>query len=227
MYKNHTISAVVPCYNEEQGIGKVIKNFPDFIDEIIVVDNNSNDRTSAIAKSLGARVIFEKRRGYGRAYKTGFKAVKNDIIVTMDGDASYPATPIKSMLDKLIDEDFDFISAARMPIDWDKNKDNIKRFIGNKILSLMIMILFKQDIEDSQSGMWVFRRKILNLVKVRSDGMPLSEELKIEVFCHPDIKSIEMPFQFKYQHREGESKLHLWRDGFKNLFFLFQKKIFG
>ncbi|MBU1627033.1 glycosyltransferase family 2 protein [bacterium] len=227
MYKNLTISAVVPCYNEELGIAKVIKSFPDFIDEIIVVDNNSTDKTSEIAESLGARIIFEKKQGYGRAYKTGFKAVENDIVITMDGDASYPASPIQPMLDRLVDENLDFISAARMPVDWDRNKENVKRFVGNKILSLMIMILFTQNIEDSQSGMWVFRRKILDIVKVRSDGMSFSEELKIEAFSHPEIKSIEIPFQFKYQHREGQSKLNLWKDGFKNLIFLFQKKIFG
>ena len=201
MYKDLTITALVPCYNEELGIVKVIESFPDFIDEIIVVDNNSTDKTSEIAKSLGASVIFEKRQGYGRAYKTGFKAVKTDLVVTMDGDASYPAEPIQAMLDRLIEENLDFISAARMPLDWDKSNDNIKRFIGNKILSLTIMILFKLNIEDSQSGMWVFRRKVLDMVKVKSDGMPLSEELKIETFSNPEIKSIEIPFQFKYQHR--------------------------
>jgi dolichol-phosphate hexosyltransferase len=227
VYRNLTISAVIPCYNEQDGIGKVVKSLPNFIDEIIVIDNNSSDKTSEVAKSFGANVIFEQRKGYGRAYKTGFAAVKNDIIVTMDGDASYPSEPIQPMLDRLIDENCDFLSAARMPVDWDKTNENIKRFIGNKILSLMIMILFKQNIEDSQSGMWVFRRKIFDQIKLKSDGMAFSEELKIEAFSHPEIKSLEIPFQFRYHHREGESKLNLWGDGFRNLFFLFKKRIFG
>src|SRR3990172_2047626 len=139
MYNNRKISVVIPCYNEEKGIRKVITKLPDFVDEIIVVDNNSSDGTGDVARNLGGKVIFESRKGYGRAYKTGLKAAKGDIIVTMDGDGTYPTLAIPYLVDVLVEEELDFISARRIFKSWDLlDKRNIKeavlRFIGNKVL---------------------------------------------------------------------------------------------
>jgi len=126
MYNDKKISVVVPCYNEEKGIKKVITKLPNFVDEIIVVDNNSSDHTGEVAKSLGGKVIFESRKGYGRAYKTGLKAAQGDIIVTMDGDGTYPTLAIPYLVDVLIEEELDFISARRIFKSWDLlNKKNI------------------------------------------------------------------------------------------------------
>lgn len=69
MYKGYTISAIIPCYNEEEGIKKVLRDMPSFVDEVVVVDNNSTDNTGKVAKSLGAKVVFEPKRGYGSAYR--------------------------------------------------------------------------------------------------------------------------------------------------------------
>ena len=229
MYNDKKISVVIPCYNEEKGVAKVIKKLPDFIDEIIVIDNNSTDRTSEVAKSLGGKVVFEARKGYGRAYKTGLKAAQGDIIVTMDGDGTYPALAIPYLVDVLIEEGLDFISAKRIFKSWDLlDKKNIKeavlRFIGNRALSLTVLLLFGCYLNDSQSGMWIFKREILPRLKVTSDGMPFSEELKIEAFKDGTLKSREVPVEFYYAKREGESKLNLWGDGFGNLAFLFKKR---
>lgn len=229
MYNGKKISVVIPCYNEEKGIGKVIPKMPDFVDEIIVIDNNSNDMTSEVAKSLGGKVIFEARKGYGRAYKTGLKAAEGDIIVTLDGDGTYPALAIPYLVDALIEEGLDFISARRIFKSWDLlDKRNIKeavlRFIGNKLLSVTTWALFGCYLKDSQSGMWIFKKEVLRKVKVTSDGMPFSEELKIEVFKNRSFKAREVPIEFYYAKREGESKLNLWGDGFGNLAFLFRKR---
>ncbi|RMF94611.1 MAG: glycosyltransferase family 2 protein, partial [Candidatus Schekmanbacteria bacterium] len=78
MYKGYKLSVVMPCYNEEKALGGVIESIPSFVDEIIVADNNSTDRTAEIARSLGAKVVFEGRKGYGRAYKTGLKNATGD-----------------------------------------------------------------------------------------------------------------------------------------------------
>ncbi len=90
MYKGQSITVIIPCLNEEQGIERVLRAMPEFVDEVIVVDNNSTDRTVEVAASLGAKVIREDVRGYGRAYKRGFAAATGDLIVTLDGDQSYP-----------------------------------------------------------------------------------------------------------------------------------------
>ena len=227
MYKGKTVSIVMPCYNEERGVAETIaeiRKLGDLIDEILVIDNNSADKTSEVARSLGARVVFEKRPGYGRAYKTGLVAATGYYIATLDGDATYPAERIPDLLETLVQEELDFVSACRKPQDWHRNWDNFKRLAGNKVLTTTLWLLFFCYLIDSQSGMWIFKHDILHDLHVTSDGMPFSEEIKIEVFTHPKLKAKEIPITFHYHTRKGASKLNLWKDGFFNLFFLFKKR---
>ena len=222
MRRGKKISVVIPCYNEEDGVKRVLDDMPDFIDEVVVVDNNSTDKTSEIAKAGGARVIFEGRKGYGRAYKTGLKAAEGDIIVTMDGDGTYPSFAISYLMDILLNDKLDFVSAARIPIQFFHDPNMIKRWFGNIVLTFTVLLLYFIRLRDSQSGMWVFRKEVLDKVSVNSDGMPFSEEFKIKTFRHPEISAREVPIQFKYVERIGDSKLNLWDDGIKNLIFLFK-----
>src|SRR5438128_10374520 len=98
MYKNLRVTVVIPCLNEEQGIQEVLREAPSFIDEVIVVDNGSTDRTAAVARQMGAHVVTELSRGYGRAYKSGFSQATGDIVVTLDGDHSYPVDALSYLL---------------------------------------------------------------------------------------------------------------------------------
>jgi len=222
MRRNKKISVVIPCYNEEGGIAEVIPTLPDFIDEILVVDNNSTDCTAEVAKSLDARVVHAPEQGYGCAYKKGLPAATGDLIVTMDGDGTYPAHAISYLLDVLLIDDLDFVSAARIPVQWAHCPNMIKRYFGNIALSVMTCLLFGIRLRDSQSGMWVFKKDILDRIRVISDGMPFSEEFKIRAFKHDSINAREVPVQFKYITRVGDSKLNLWGDGFRNLMYLFK-----
>jgi dolichol-phosphate hexosyltransferase len=222
MYRGKRISVVIPCHNEEDGIHAVLEQMPAIVDEVVVVDNASTDRTAEVAAAAGARVVPEPRKGYGRAYKTGFAAARGDIIVTMDGDGTYPPDSIPLLLYVLVEERVDFMSARRWRSRSGESKSPI-RLLGNAILSGATMALFFKFIIDSQSGMWVFRRDILKRVDPRSDGMALSEEIKILAFTHPDLSCLEMPIY--YGERIGESKLNLWRDGFANLFFLAKMRL--
>jgi glycosyltransferase involved in cell wall biosynthesis len=217
MYRGKRISVVIPCHNEEEGIRGVIEQMPAIVDEVVVVDNCSTDRTAEVATGLGARVVFEGRKGYGRAYKTGFAAARGDIIVTMDGDCTYPPESIPLLLYVLIEEHVDFITARRWRSRSGESKSPL-RLLGNAVLSGATMALFWKFIIDSQSGMWVFRREVLQKIDPRSDTMALSEEIKILAFTHPTLRCLEMPIY--YGERIGVSKLNLWRDGFGNLFFL-------
>src|ERR1700724_365909 len=152
---------------------------PDFVDQVIVVDNGSTDRTSDVAGSFGAEVIREPVRGYGRAYKTGFASATGDIIVTLDGDHSYPPDAISYLIEAFLHLDVDFLNASRFPV-RDRQAMSFKHKMGNLILSLAMSILYFRWVRDSQSGMWVFRRSILEPMKRTSDGMAFSEEIKIE-----------------------------------------------
>src|SRR5690242_18811414 len=179
MYKGQSITVIIPCLNEEQGIRRVLESMPDFVDEVIVVDNNSTDRTHEVATALGAKVIHEKLRGYGRAYKRGFAGATGDLIVTLDGDHSYRVDAISYLLEAFLHLNVDFLNASRFPV-RDRNAMSFKHKIGNLILSLAMSILYFRWVRDSQSGMWVFRRAILKEMKLESDGMAFSEEIKIE-----------------------------------------------
>ncbi len=223
MYRDQTITVVIPCLNEEEAIGKVLQDVPDFVEDVIVVDNNSTDRTADIAREMGATVVRETLRGYGRAYKSGFAKAQGDIVVTLDGDHSYPVHDLQRLLDIFFHYNVDFLSCCRFPV-MDDEAMSFKHWIGNQVLSLVMSILYKTPIEDSQSGMWVFHRRILDQMSLRSDGMPFSEEIKIEALRHADIRFKEE--HIKYSARKGEIKLRPWRDGFRNLFFLFRKRLF-
>jgi len=179
MYKGQSITVIIPCLNEEQGIEKILRAMPDFVDETIVVDNNSTDRTSEVAASLGAKVIREDVRGYGRSYKRGFAAATSDLIVTLDGDQSYPVDALSYLLEAFLHLNVDFLNASRFPV-RDRSAMSFKHEFGNLVLSLAMSILFFRWVRDSQSGMWVLRRAILKDMKVESDGMAFSEEIKIE-----------------------------------------------
>lgn len=220
MFRDKRISLVMPCLNEERGLRQVFSDLPSWVDEVIVVDNGSTDDTAAVARSFGATVVLEKRKGYGFAYKAGLRAAGGDIIVTMDGDGTYPRTFIPVILDVMFEEGFDFISCDRT---GHKDKpSNWLRLFGNDLLNLAISALFFFRIRDSQSGMWVFKRDLLAQMNLTSDTMAFSEEIKVEAFTKKGIRAKELPIYYKERH--GVSKLRIWRDGFSNLFFLFRKR---
>ena len=224
MYKEQKITVVIPCLNEEQGIEKVLRRMPGFVDQVIVVDNGSTDRTSAIARSLGAEVIREDVRGYGRSYKRGFRDATGDIIVTLDGDHSYPPDAISYLLEAFLHLEVDFLNASRFPV-RDPKAMSLKHKLGNLALSLAMSVLYFRWVRDSQSGMWVFRRAILDGMTLESDSMSFSEEIKIEALKNPNVRFREIPVQ--YSSRLGEIKLNPWRDGFYNLWFLARKRFSG
>jgi dolichol-phosphate hexosyltransferase len=221
VYKSQKITVIIPCLNEEQGIEKVLRRMPEFVDQVIVVDNGSTDRTSDVAKSLGAEVIREPVRGYGRSYKKGFSNASGDIIVTLDGDHSYPPDAISYLLEAFLHLEVDFLNASRFPV-RDAQAMSFKHKFGNWVLSLGMSILYFRWVRDSQSGMWVFRKSILDEMVLESDGMAFSEEIKIEALKNPRIRFAEISIQ--YSSRLGEVKLNPWRDGFYNLFFLAKKR---
>jgi len=224
----------MPTINEEKGVGKTIQSIQTKMFEhhnwdldIVIVDGNSKDSTQDIARNFGARVIVEKRKGYGRAYKTGMASVSGDIIVTGDADATYPFHRIHDYIQQLLDEDLDFITTDRFA-ELKHGSMSVKHAFGNIMLALTLRMLFFINIRDSQSGMWIFKRSALEKIKpleAFNNGMPFSEEIKIEMFSTPSIKAKEIPSTLAA--REGEVKLESFKDGWRNLKFLYKKRITG
>ncbi len=219
------LSVIIPTLNEEECIGQVIDEVHAALKgkgldyEIMVVDGRSKDRTRDIARKKGAVVVEEPRKGYGRAYKTGFEKARGDVIATMDGDCTYPADMIVPLVEKLKEENLEFITTDRFG-HMEEGAMSTMHKIGNLGLSFTTRLLFGRIIRDSQSGMWVFRRKALKKINVQDDGMPFSEEIKIEAFRKLRSKEV----MISYRRRVGEVKLSSWKDGWKNFKFLWVKR---
>jgi len=236
-------TVVIPTLNEAPSIAHVLRLFRDAaaeangtifrgqpIDwEIIVVDGASEDGTASIAQAEGARVLIERRRGYGRAYKTGFEAARGDVIATADGDATYPVETIPGLVRKLVDESWDCMTGNRFAY-LDRRAMTTEHRLGNRALNLFLGLAYHRymenvpgrELHDSQSGFWVFRRAILPKLRLSEDSMAFSEELKIEAILR-GFRLVEVPIQ--YRERWGPPKLQSWRDGIHNLMFLAEKRL--
>jgi glycosyltransferase involved in cell wall biosynthesis len=220
MHRDLRISLVIPCYNEEEGVRLVIGRVPKAVDEIVVVDNNCTDRTAEVAGSLGARVVEERTPGYGAAYKAGLRAATGDVVTTLDGDGTYPPEEIPRLVDALVDRRLDFLSASRFPLS-DPAAMPLSNRLGNLVLTISAAALFFRPIRDSQSGMWVFRRAALERLRLTSDGMAFSEEIKLEAL----LRGLRFgEGHIPYGARVGEVKLQKWKDGWENLAFLVRKR---
>lgn len=216
-----TITVIIPTLNEAESIGQTIDAIPKAPHiSVMIVDGASKDGTQEIARERGAEVVVEPRKGYGRAYKTGFDRAKGDIIVTMDGDLTYPAEQVQQLADMLLAKDLEFITCDRLS-ELKSGAMNRKHRIGNWALAKTMNVLFRLHLKDSQSGMWVFRREVWPRLEVISDGMPFSEEIKVEAW-KKGLRCLEVPID--YRPRVGEVKLNTWRDGWRNIKYLFKKR---
>lgn len=215
----------MPSLNEEDSISQTIREIPvnklrrqGWDCELLVVDGGSRDKTVQIAEEQGARVMRSKR-GYGRQYLAGFGKARGEIIVTADSDNSYPMNEIPRLVKMLDEKRLDFISTNR----FSGIEDGSMRYlnwIGNKALTLAVNFLFDLRLNDSQSGMWVFRKKLLEKLNLKSSGMPLSQEIKIEAFLKSKAREIDST----YRKRKGEAKLRIFQDGWENLIFLLKER---
>ena len=211
-------SIVIPALNEEETIGKVIDEIPKediqrkgYRVEIIVVDNNSTDRTGEIAREKGARVILEPAKGKGRAIRTAFKSVSGDFIFMLDGDYTYPATPILRMLE-ILEEGQDVVIGSRLKGKMGKGAMSRTNIVGNRLLALMASTLYRTRINDLCTGYWGLTRRAINDIELDAVGFELEANMFIEV-AKRGYKIAEVPIH--YRRRTTRPKLSSLKDGFK------------
>jgi glycosyltransferase involved in cell wall biosynthesis len=214
------VSIVMPCLNEETTVGICVTKALGWlagrglVGEVIVVDNGSTDRSVETATAAGARVIQERRRGYGQAYLRGFAEARGEYIVMGDSDDTYDFTNLSSLTDALdhgadlvVGNRFDGgIAAGAMP--WSH------RYLGSPIINFLIRLLFGTRIGDSQSGLRAFRKQSLERMRLRSTGMELASEMIINS-ARAGLRITEVPAP--YNIRLGDSKLNTVRDGWRHL----------
>jgi dolichol-phosphate hexosyltransferase len=222
MYKGRQITALIPCPHHVSDIQCILPEVPSFVDEIIaVVVGDSGKGTQELSKLTGVRIIKEQVHGSGQAYRTGLAQARGDIIVSLDADHIFPVDAISYLIEILLRSDVRFVSGSRFPL-GNKNAMSLKHRLGNRFLSFVFSLLYFRWVLDSQSGLWIFERSILNEVNLAGDMLEMCEELKIEAIRNPKIGFMEVYVDFS--SRSGESKLKPYRDGLHNLLFMFQKR---
>lgn len=206
----------MPCYNEEASIDKVVKDFRAALPTatIFVFDNNSTDKTAAIARAAGAEVFQEKHRGKGFVVRRMFADVDADIYVLVDGDATYDAPSARLMIERLIEGQLDMVVGSR--VDQDKAAYRAGHRTGNRVLSTFVAWVFGPTFNDMLSGYRVFSRRFVKSFPVLSGGFEIETELTVHALeLGLPTDEIETPY---YARLEGSSsKLNTWRDGFRIL----------
>jgi glycosyltransferase involved in cell wall biosynthesis len=213
------ITVVIPCLNEEQGLPRVLKAIPAEVEEILVLDNCSTDRTVEVAEEdERVRVVRHPHNlGYGGSYIRGLPMVRGDVIVTSDGDGTYPVQDCLELVDALVEGGYDFLSCSRFPL-HDRTNMSFRNRFGNRLLNTLVNAFYGLHLKDAQSGMWVFRTAVLDEIRLTSTGMALSHEIKLEAFTSPRVKAGEI--RIPYAERVGTSKLYPVRDGVRMVRFL-------
>ena len=210
------IAVLVPCYNEEAAVAAVVTGFRQALPSarIYVYDNNSKDRTAAIAREAGAEVHSERRQGKGHVVRRMFADVDADVYVLVDGDATYDAPSAPRMIERLVNEHLDMVVGLR--VDQVKAAYRAGHRTGNWMLTSFLSDTFGQAFTDILSGYRVFSRRFVKSFPVLSDGFEIETELTVHALeLSMPVAEIETPY---YARPEGSfSKLNTWGDGFRIL----------
>jgi glycosyltransferase involved in cell wall biosynthesis len=210
------IAILVPCFNEEAAIASVIADFRKALPsaDIFVYDNNSSDRTVAVAREAGAEVRSERRQGKGHVVRRMFADVDADIYVLVDGDATYDAASAPRLIDALVSDHLDMVVGLR--VDQAVAAWRPGHRIGNRMLTGFLSSVFGQAFKDILSGYRVFSRRFVKSFPVLSDGFEIETELTVHALeLALPVAEIATPY---YARPEGSaSKLNTWRDGLRIL----------
>lgn len=208
---------VMPTLNERESIEYIIDQIRDALKgyryEIVVVDGRSVDGTDVKAREKGCTVVYQSKRGYGDALRTGFTYVKSFLparaVVMMDADSTYDPRDIPRLITPVLKGEADMVVGNRFHM-MDKDAMNIVNKLGNKLISAISYLLLKTRIKDTQSGFRAFRIELLDCLKLRYDGMQVALELIVDA-QRSGAKIIEVPVF--YRRRRGRSKLNPLKDG--------------
>jgi glycosyltransferase involved in cell wall biosynthesis len=218
------VSIVMPCLNEANGVGRCVEAALGALKdlglpgEVIVVDNGSTDGSPDIAKAAGARVVPERRRGYGSAYLRGFQESRGQYLVMGDADGSYDFRDLRRFVEPLRTGRFDMVMGNRLggtilpgAMPW------THRWIGNPILSGMLKLFFHTSISDSHCGLRSFTREAYERMHLRTTGMEFASEIVVNAL-RENFRIQEVPIT--YFPREGTSKLRSLSDAWRHFRFM-------
>ncbi len=211
------IAVLLPCYNEEQTIEKVVRDFQRELPEatIYVYNNNSTDRTAEIASSIeGVVVKNEYRQGKGNVIRSMFRQIDADCYIMADGDDTYPAEHAREMARLVLEEDVDMVIGDRLSSTYfTENKRAFHNF-GNKLVRWLINKLFSGDVKDIMTGYRAFSYDFVKLMPIESAGFEVETEMTINAL-DKKFNIREIPVQYRDRPEGSVSKLNTIKDGMR------------
>lgn len=220
-------AVLIPCLNEEQTIAKVVADFKRVLPsaQVYVYDNNSSDRTAAVAAAAGAIVGRELRRGKGNQVRTMFREVDADIYLLVDGDDTYPAEAASGMLLAISKGEADMVIGDRLSSGvYRQQNKRLFHNLGNHLVKALINKLFKSGLHDVMSGMRGFSRRFVQNCVVHSDGFEIETELTLQAL-DKRFSIQEIPIAYRDRPQGSHSKLNTLADGariIKTIFWIFK-----
>ena len=210
----YRVAVLVPCYNEQGAIAKVVTDFRAALPEarIYVYDNNSSDDTAEVAKRAGAIVRRENHQGKGHVVRRMFNDVEADVYVLVDGDATYDAPSAAAMIGRLLDDNLDMVVATR--VDAGEKVYRRGHRIGNLFLTGFVAHIFGRAFTDILSGYRVFSRRFVKSFPILSGGFEIETELTVHAL-ELELPVGEVATPYFSRPAGSESKLSTWEDGFR------------
>jgi glycosyltransferase involved in cell wall biosynthesis len=214
-------AVLIPCYNEEIAVAKVIKDFRVALPNatIFVFDNNSTDNTAAAARAAGAEVFQERHQGKGFVVRRMFTDVEADIYVLVDGDATYDAPSARAMIERLLADRLDMVVANR--VDREVAAYRAGHRTGNRLLTAFVASVFGPNFKDMLSGYRVFSRRFVKSFPLLSGGFEIETELTIHAL-ELGLAVAEIDTPYFARPKGSASKLNTWRDGARILWTILQ-----
>lgn len=216
--RGHVIAAIVPCYNEEAAVGKVVRDLRQAVPgvQVYVYDNCSTDNTAAAAREVGATVRIEGRKGKGNVVRRAFADIEADIYLLIDGDDTYDAAAAPELVETLLAGPYDHVLGVREPDEDASQAYRPAHEFGNRMLNRVVASLFGTNAGDMLSGYRAFSRRFVKTFPASSHGFEIETELTVHSLSLR-IPGAALPVGFRERPAGSESKLHTVRDGLRIL----------
>jgi glycosyltransferase involved in cell wall biosynthesis len=218
MIMEYRVAVLLPCYNEEKTIGKVVRDFREVLPsaDIYVYDNNSTDRTVEEATAAGAIVRHEYTQGKGNVIRRMFREVEADCYLMADGDDTYPAHHAPDMVKEVLEKQADMVIGDRLSSTYfTQNKRPFHNF-GNRLVRSLICHLWHTKVKDIMTGYRAFSRSFVKLYPVMSGQFEVETEMTIHAL-DKNFRLVEIPIDYRDRPEGSNSKLNTLSDGFKVL----------
>ena len=210
------IAVLIPCYNESKTIEKVVKDFKSVLPEavIYVYDNNSSDKTAAIAEKAGAVVRHEYKQGKGNVIRRMFREIDAEVYIMVDGDDTYPAEHAVDLIKPVLERNADMVVGDRLSSTYFEENKRPFHNMGNSIVRWSINNLFKSSIKDIMTGYRAFSYEFVKTYPVTSKGFEIETEMSIHAVDR-NLQVDNVVIEYRDRPEGSESKLNTYVDGFK------------